>query len=107
MRSIFVAGAALAVVMLLSVPASAFEIDSPDPVGDLGSTFDFNVDHGRPKAGTVLERFADTHDGNKPGTLQVFGSNLPGTYGIPNSIPGPASSTPSWFYSTPSFRGAR
>lgn len=106
MRALYVAGAALAAT-LLTAPASAFEIDSPDPVGGAPS-FNLNVDEfNRPQAGTVLERFADTDEKGKPGTLQVFGNDLGGTYGIPNTIPGPGDMTPAWFYSTPTFRAAR
>ena len=106
MRTFLVAGAALAATALLSAPAQAFEVDSPDPVG--GSTFNLNVDEfNRPQPGTVLERFADTHDKNQPGTLQVFGNDIGGTYGIPTTIPGPASTTPGWFYGTPAFRSSR
>ena len=107
MRTILVAGAALAATALLSAPAQAFEVDSPSPVGG-AQTFDFNVDeHGRPQPGTVLERFADSDDKNKPGTLQVFGNDIGGVYGIPNTIPGPANTAPAWFYSSPTFRSSR
>jgi hypothetical protein len=107
MRSILVAGAALTAAMLFSAPASAFEIDSSAPVGG-GSSFNLNIDEfNRPAPGTVLERFADTHDKSQPGALQVFGNDIGGTYGIPNTIPGPAAQPPNWFFSSPSFRAAR
>ena len=107
MRSILVAGAALTAAMLFSAPASAFEIDSSAPVGG-GASFNLNIDEfNRPAPGTVLERFADTHDKSQPGALQVFGNDIGGTYGIPNTIPGPAAQPPNWFFSSPSFRAAR
>ena len=108
MRPVLLAAAALTAAMLLPVQASAFELDSPNPAGGLGAqNFDFDVDGGGPRAGTVLERFADSDDKNKPGTLQVFGNDLGGIYGIPNTIPGAPTEPPTWFYSTPSFRASR
>lgn len=103
----FLAAAALTAAFLTSFQASAFELDSPDPVGGFpGANFNLDVDNG-PKSGTVLERFADSDDKDKPGTLQVFGNDIGGTYGIPNTIPGPANTTPGWFYTSPAFRASR
>jgi hypothetical protein len=108
MRPVFLAAAVLAAAALLPVQASAFELDSPNAAGGLGAqNFDIDIDGAGPQAGTVFERFADSDDKNKPGTLQVFGNDLGGTYGIPNTIPGPPNQTPTWFYSTPSFRASR
>jgi hypothetical protein len=80
-------------------------MDSPDPIG-AGPSFNLNIDEMH-RPGTVLERFADSNDSSKPGALQVFGNDIGGTYGIPNTIPGPGSTAPSWFYSSPTFRAAR
>lgn len=104
MRSIVLAAALTAATLL---PAQAFELDSPSPAGGIGSqNFDFDVDSAL-RPGTVLERFADSDDKNKQGKLQVFGNDIGGTYGIPNTIPGAPYETPNWFYSSPTFRAAR
>jgi hypothetical protein len=106
MRPIFMA-ATLSVVMLLPVAAQAFELDSPSPAGGIGAAnFDIDIPGVNQPGGTVLERFADQDGKDKQGKLQVFGNDIGGTYGLPNTIPGPGNETPSWYYSTPTFRAA-